>query len=538
MKTSLKLSTRIILLGLAIIVCYSAAFAWYVKEIRSVMYHAKQVQTQHVVEAASGAIDYYIQQAKANALPLAEAQAKAKEAVKVLRYDKEGYFWINDLTPRMVMHPLKPEMDGTDISQSTDPNGKKFFAEMADVCRKDGAGVVEYVFAKPGVSQPVPKTSYVKLVPEWGWIIGSGVYLDDVQAEVRSIVWQVLGVSVLITLGGLALCFWMARSISRPVMSIVEALSQGAGESAAAAGHVSSASQSLAEGASEQAASLEETSSSLEEMSSMTQRNAGNAQTAKELAAHARAAADVGATDMQEMTVAMAEIQTASGNIAKILKTIDEIAFQTNLLALNAAVEAARAGEAGAGFAVVADEVRSLAQRSAQAARETADKIADSVSKSERGVAISGKVAAGLQEIVAKARQVDELVAEIAAASKEQSQGISQVNTAISQMDKVTQSNAASAEESASAAEELNAQAETLRAAVKDLERLVTGASSAAPASSQAAPGNLARRSAPAPAANGHARRNSQHPVPNPPAAVSARLASEAIPMDGDFREF
>jgi methyl-accepting chemotaxis protein len=231
----------------------------------------------------------------------------------------------------------------------------------------------------------------------------------------------------------------------------------------------------LAEGASEQAASLEETSASLEEMSSMTKRNADSALAAKELTGQTRAAAECGARDMQEMNDAMAAIKTSGDNIAKIIKTIDEIAFQTNILALNAAVEAARAGEAGMGFAVVADEVRNLAQRSAQAAKETAEKIEDSIGKSHRGVQISGKVAGGLQEIVAKARKVDELVAEIAAASREQNEGISQVNAAIGEMDKVTQNNAASAEESASASEELNAQAATLKDSVGELLKLVDG---------------------------------------------------------------
>ena len=178
---------------------------------------------------------------------------------------------------------------------------------------------------------------------------------------------------------------------------------------------------------------------------------------------------------MNAMKRAMDDIKRSSDDISKIIKTIDEIAFQTNILALNAAVEAARAGEAGLGFAVVADEVRSLAQRAAQAARETAAKIDDSVTRSENGVRISTKVATSLTDIVDKARRVDALVAEIAQASKEQSQGIGEVNTAVSKLDKVTQANAASAEESASASEELNAQSAMLQEAVKGLCALVGG---------------------------------------------------------------
>ena len=302
---------------------------------------------------------------------------------------------------------------------------------------------------------------------------------SESSASVTSIVASskvIIGIALIIGLIiGVTAAIFITRSITGPIRLVTETLSAGAEQTAGAAGQVSSASQSLAEGASEQAASLEETSSSLEEMSSMTKRNAETAGKVKELGSEARKAGDLGVKDMTALVGAMDAIKTSSADIAKIIKTIDEIAFQTNILALNAAVEAARAGEAGAGFAVVADEVRNLAQRCAQAAKETASKIEDAVQKSAVGADISAKVAKSLEEIVGKARQVDEMAGEVAAASQEQSQGISQVNIAVTQMDKVTQSNAANAEESAAAAEELTAQAESLKETASDLLRLVGG---------------------------------------------------------------
>ena len=294
---------------------------------------------------------------------------------------------------------------------------------------------------------------------------------DPVRAGMLAAAAWVLPFGGFLLLGGI----FFVRGINRRLEGAISGLGHNSEELKDASGEISSASTSLAEGASEQAASLEETSASLEEIASMTKRNAENALAAKDLSNRARQAADMGANSMQAMISAMADIQTSSDNISKIIKTIDEIAFQTNILALNAAVEAARAGEAGMGFAVVADEVRNLAQRSAQAARETASRIEDSIKKSARGVEISSEVSESLAEIVAKAREVDELVAEIANASREQSQGIDQVNVAVTQMDKVTQSNAAHAEQSASASAQLNAQAASLRELIADLQSLVKG---------------------------------------------------------------
>jgi methyl-accepting chemotaxis protein len=286
--------------------------------------------------------------------------------------------------------------------------------------------------------------------------------------------------------------FLIIHGTNRALTTASRVLHEGASQLTAAAGQVSASSQSLAEGASEQAASLEETSSSLEEMASMSKRNSESVQQAKVLSGETRLAADTGTADMQEMKNAMDAIKASSDDIAKIIKTIDEIAFQTNILALNAAVEAARAGEAGAGFAVVADEVRNLAQRSAQSAKETATKIEEAITKSEYGVKISGKVAQSLHAIAEKTRKVDSIVAEIATASDEQNQGVHQVNLAIGQMDKVTQSNASSAEETASAAEELNAQALSLHEAVVELGKLVGHVSA-----SEGNPNETAERKAP-----------------------------------------
>jgi len=271
--------------------------------------------------------------------------------------------------------------------------------------------------------------------------------------------------------------WFIIRGVNVALRQMAVVLDDASGQVAAAAGQVSASSQSLAEGSSEQAASLEETSSSLEELSSMTKRNADSASNAKSLSGETRAAAEAGNNDMTEMRQAMDAIKTSSSDIAKIIKSIDEIAFQTNILALNAAVEAARAGEAGAGFAVVAEEVRALAQRSANSAKETAEKIEVAIKNGEHGVTISGKVASSLGVIVEKARQVDELVAEIATASHEQNSGIGQINTAVGQMDRITQSNAGNAEETAAASEELSAQAATLKDTVGHLRQLVGGAS-------------------------------------------------------------
>ena len=258
----------------------------------------------------------------------------------------------------------------------------------------------------------------------------------------------------------------------------------------------------------------------------MIRSTADNAEKAKTLAGEAHAVAKAGSRTMIEMTQAMAAIDSSSAEVAKIVKNIDEIAFQTNILALNAAVEAARAGEAGAGFAVVADEVRSLAQRSAAAAKETADKIEAAIASSRKGSLSCAKVGESLTQIAAKVSSTDSLVGEIATAAREQAQGIEQINTAITQMDQVTQSNSASSEESASAAEELDAQAASLKDMVGQLRQLVGGAAT-----------ELTTSPPPLPAARVAAPGGPPAAWPRPrPQAPKARPSGrrKAIPMPGD----
>jgi methyl-accepting chemotaxis protein len=329
-------------------------------------------------------------------------------------------------------------------------------------------------------------------------------------------------VMLVLSLAAGAGVIWVVRGINASLRSTAMDLRDGAQQVAAASAQVAGSSQSLSRGASEQAASLEETSASMEEMASMTRRNAENSESAAQLMGEADRLVTRSNAALGEMVGSMKSISDASTRVAKIIKTIDEIAFQTNILALNAAVEAARAGEAGMGFAVVADEVRSLAQRSAQAAKDTAVLIEESVSKSQEGSARVEVVADAITSITDVVVKAKGLVDEVSVASRQQAQGIDQVTQAISQMEKVTQGTAATAEESAAASEELSAQADTALSLVAELEHMVGTI-----ASRQATPERRPRPAAAKEKVVAIAARSSARPKP------SARSAEEAIPLEG-----
>lgn len=303
----------------------------------------------------------------------------------------------------------------------------------------------------------------------------------------------------LISFAGVALAvalvvvvIWLiVRGLNRLLAGVIAELSANCQDIATAAEQISSANERLSRDTNTQAASLDETSATLSEIQSMTERNTENALKANELSSNARNAAEHGSSGMKEMSSAMSDIRTSSSEIAQIIKTIDEIAFQTNILALNAAVEAARAGEAGLGFAVVSEEVRSLAQRSAEAAKDTTGKIERALGKTRQGVELTEKVAKTLDEILSKSRQQDELAKEVALASKEQNEGIAQIGKAVNEMSTVMQHNAISTESSVTIAYSLNEQARNLRKSIQDLRSLVGAQAKLAGTGEQGAGGTV-----------------------------------------------
>jgi methyl-accepting chemotaxis protein len=477
MLSRLKLSTRILLTGLVVAIGFPIPLlTWLLPQQRANGYAMRMQTAQHIVEAASGILEYYSQLGAGSGMSLAQTQAAALQQIRQLRYQNGNYVWINDLHPGMILHPANPAMEGKDLSDFADPHGVKLFVEAVRVCNERGEGSIRYSWPKPGQQQPLPKVSYVKLFRPWNWIVGTGVYVDDVEAELSQQRKLVFLVTTFDLIASFLLSYGIARSLSRPIHRSALSLTRFTDESAVAVRHLTAASQRIASGMTEQAASLEQTSASVAELSAHTEKSLASAGQIEMRVSQVGEVVEDGNRRMNEMNQAIGEISASAQQVRKIVKTIEEIAFQTNILALNAAVEAARAGEAGAGFSVVADEVRNLAQRASQAARETATLIGNSLAASERGSSISSGLTGAFAQIVTQMREVNSGLGQITSSFQSEKEGIAQINSAVSQISQVTQSQAAIAEETASAAEELNSQSASVRQMASDLNCLVEGA--------------------------------------------------------------
>jgi methyl-accepting chemotaxis protein len=501
--SSLTIARRLGLLTLITGLGIACVAAGFLLSERSLIGDERGRAVRQAVEVAAGVVARYEQLAASGALPLEQAKHEALETLRTLRYDDQEYFWVNDMQPRMLMHPTSAKLEGKEVGAIADPNGMHLFVAMVDIARTQGSGFLSYMWPKPGSEQPVPKISYVKAVPAWGWVIGSGVYLDAIGA----VFWpRVLEFSLAAALlsGVLMLAgHLISRSIQRPLAravtlantvaagdlttvidaegkdetaqllralremngslsGIVGEVDAGIRTIASASTQIASGNQDLSSRTEQQAGALQETAATMEELTGAVQQNAANARHASSLASSASEVAQRGGVVVSQVVGTMDAIHGSAQKIADIIGVIDGIAFQTNILALNAAVEAARAGEQGRGFAVVAGEVRNLAQRSAAAAKEVRTLIDDSVSKVGAGAEQVREAGATMQEIVASVDRVNAIIGEIAGASEQQQDGITQVNRAIAEMDDSTQQNAALVEQAAAAAAAMNEQAQRL----------------------------------------------------------------------------
>nr|WP_181919977.1 methyl-accepting chemotaxis protein [Paraburkholderia sp. BL6669N2] len=562
---------------------------WSAVETRSTMLAERKAGMVNLVDAAQGIVNGYYALAQNGKLSEADARREALARLATMRYGESGYLFVMDSKPVVLMHPTLPQMTGKPVGDFKDPDGKLLYVAIVDAAKASGRGFAEYRGRLPHSETAVPKISYVVRFAPWDWNIASGVFVKDIDTvyyvtllghlAVVLVIGAIISLAMLLIIRNVRASLGgepdqaarLAASIAQGDLTQVVAvrpqdktsmmaamhdmqnrLQQTIGEIRRSAESIASATQQIAAGngdlsqrTEQQAASLQETAASMEELTATVKQNADNARQASGLAHNASEIATRGNDVVSRVIGTMSEINDSSRQIADIIGVIEGIAFQTNILALNAAVEAARAGEQGRGFAVVAGEVRNLAQRSGTAAKEIKQLIGASVERVHNGSTLVQQAGTTMGEILQAVRRVTDIMGEIAAASEEQSSGIAQVGRAVTQMDEVTQQNAALVEQAAAAAASLQDQAGRLRETVNAFR--VDGAEGSAPGSAVVAARRVtatlatARVAAPHAAATAareigtasHSASASPHaepklPAPNRTSAMSASASTRA----------
>ncbi len=468
-----RITTLAITIGLVVFLC-SVGLAIF--EVQSNLMQASESKIDEITELGLNVVKGYQERVKTGELTEGKAKELALKDLKNFRYQGKNYVWVNGYDNLFLEHATQAK--GVDSSKIADKNGVKFFYELTQLAKSGEHGYIKYHWTKAGDTSGkiYPKISTSKSVPEWQWVIATGIYVDEINRIILKTFFEMFLLNfIVLSAIILLISLTFIKKLVTELQTITDDLEGNSSNVAYAATSLDSASHRLAEGSTEQAASIQETSSTLEETSSMVFRNTENTSEAATLARQTKTSAHQGNEKMQQMMQAMLQIKDSSNEISKIVKTIDEISFQTNILALNAAVEAARAGDAGKGFAVVAEEVRNLAQRSANAAKDTTSLINKNIELSANGTNIAEDVNHSISDIDLQINKVSDLLEEIAVATKEQSTGIDQINKAVSQMETVLQTNAQTAEQSASASQELTAQSQTMSGIVTRLTTIVKG---------------------------------------------------------------
>jgi methyl-accepting chemotaxis protein len=522
------MSVSIMLLGL---------FFYLLPMLESKIMKEKQDATRHVVELTVGILEEQDADVKAGLVTLEVAQKEAARHISKLRYEKKEYLWINDLNAMCIMHPIKPELNGKDLSGMKDPNGVHIFQEFVKVCKEKGGGFVNYMWPKPGEKDPIAKISYVKTFAPWGWVVGSGIYVDDVQKDVTTVKWLFLGLNLFVALVSLLLAYSISRGITLTLgrvdrtlqemasgegdltrrlvveredetgslatsfnrfldnmKEIVVRITYNSAEVAAAATHLNDTAARIASGTEQVAFESSSVAIASEEMASTSSSIASNCAVAVENVNRAGRSAKDGAEvvgnavqsiqriagKVQESAQTVAALGTRSEEIGEIIGTIEDIADQTNLLALNAAIEAARAGEQGRGFAVVADEVRALAERTTKATREISEMIktiqretSSAVAFMEEGVR---EVQRGTDDAASSGRALEDILSQVSGVSTQ----IDQISYAAKEQTSVTNEISRNlhritevVQETSGSAKETATSAQQLAGMAEELKRIV-----------------------------------------------------------------